>query len=402
MCKVLMRRYLSFFACFALFLALLPGPALANHTQRHREVEAEKAQLRAKIRAADQQAKNLTNQIVQSDKRRAALEREISSLNGQLAGAEHRLQQAELTLAEARDELLSFEDSLALASGRLDALKQRHELKAREIYKKGPGTYVELLVSSKSLRDLMARLVFVRNVFETDRDRLTAVEELTQQLSDARGAAAQHKADIEAQKAAIESEKTNISNLRSSVSGKRSQVVNEISNRQGLLGQVKAERAEYLRQMAKLEAESRSITRLLKSRQAGQVFAGSGRRLAWPTTGRVTSGFGYRTHPIFGDRRFHTGIDIGAPSGQAIIASDPGEVVMVGVRSGYGLTVLIDHGGAFATLYAHMSSTSVNVGQSVGRGTRLGGIGCTGYCTGPHLHFETRINGDPVDPMQFF
>lgn len=397
-----MRRYLCLFACAALLLVLVPGSALANHTSRHRELEAEKAQLRAKIRLADQQAKTLTTQISQSDKRRASLEREISSLNAQLAGAERRLQQAELTLGEARDELLSFEDSLSLAAGRLDALKVRHELKAKEIYKNGPGTYLELLVSSKSLRDLMAKLVFVRNVFEEDRDRLTAVESLTQQLSDARGAAAQHKADIEAQKAAIESEKINISNLRSSVGGKRQQVVNEISNRQQMLGQVKAERAEYLRQMAKLEAESRSISRLLKARQAGQVFAGSGRRLAWPTTGRVTSGFGYRTHPIFGDRRFHTGIDIGAPTGQAIISSDPGEVVMVGVRSGYGLTVIVDHGGAFATLYAHMSSTSVSVGQGVARGTRLGGIGCTGYCTGPHLHFETRINGDPVDPMQFF
>lgn len=397
-----MRRYLCFLACVALLLGFLPGSALANHTARHREVESEKAQLRAKIRQADQQAKTLTTQISQSDKRRAALEREISSLNGQLLGAEHRLQQAELTLAEARDELLSFEGSLSQASIRLDALQRRHELKAREIYKKGPGTYVELLVSAKTIRDLMARFVFVKNVFENDRDRLTAVEGLTQQLSEAKGAAAQHKADIEAQRAAIESEKSNISNLRSSVSGKRQLVVSEISNRQDMLGQVKAERAEYLRQMAKLEAESRSITRLLKARQAGQVFAGSGRRLAWPTTGRVTSGFGYRTHPIFGDRRFHTGIDIGAPTGQAIISSDPGEVVMVGVRSGYGLTVIVDHGGALATLYAHMSSTSVNVGQRVGRGTRLGGIGCTGYCTGPHVHFETRINGDPVDPMQFF
>lgn len=397
-----MRRFLGFIACIALLLVLLPGSALANHTDRHRQVEAEKAQLRAKIRQADLQAKTLTNQIAQSDKRRASLEREISSLNGQLAGAEQRLQQAELTLGEARDELLSFEDSLSLAVGRLDALKQRHELKAREIYKHGPGTYLELLVSSKSLHDLVARLVFVRNVFENDRDRLEAVEGLTQQLSDARGAAAQRKTDIEVQKSAIEAEKTNISSIRSSVSGKRQQVVGEISNRQQLLGEVKAERAEYLRQMAKLEAESRSITRLLKARQAGQVFAGSGKRLAWPTTGRVTSGFGYRTHPIFGDRRFHTGIDIGAPTGQAIISAEPGEVVMVGVRSGYGLTVIVDHGGALATLYAHMSSTSVSVGQRVARGTRLGGIGCTGYCTGPHLHFETRVNGDPVDPMQFF
>ena len=155
--------------------------------------------------------------------------------------------------------------------------------------------------------------------------------------------------------------------------------------------------------MALLETESRGIAALLRSIQKGQVYqAGSGKKLAWPTTGSVSSYFGYRTHPIFGDRRLHAGIDISAPAGQSVIAAESGKVVLAGYKGGYGLVVVIDHGNALATLYAHLSAVNVATGGTVGRASRVGSVGCSGYCTGPHLHFETRINGEPRDPMQFF
>jgi murein DD-endopeptidase MepM/ murein hydrolase activator NlpD len=115
----------------------------------------------------------------------------------------------------------------------------------------------------------------------------------------------------------------------------------------------------------------------------------------------VTSGFGYRIHPIFGTRRLHTGVDIGAPYGATVSACDSGTVAFAGVMSGYGNVIAIDHGGGFATTYNHLSGFAVQPGQSVSRGQSMGYVGCTGYCTGPHLHFEVRINGNPVDPMPY-
>ena len=114
----------------------------------------------------------------------------------------------------------------------------------------------------------------------------------------------------------------------------------------------------------------------------------------------ITSGFGWRRHPIYGSSRMHTGLDLDADSGDPIYAAAGGVVVSAGWRGGYGNCVIIDHGD-IATLYGHMSSISVGTGEAVTQGSRVGAVGSTGASTGPHLHFEVRINGEPVDPVPY-
>ncbi|QBI21899.1 hypothetical protein ER308_03910 [Egibacter rhizosphaerae] len=128
---------------------------------------------------------------------------------------------------------------------------------------------------------------------------------------------------------------------------------------------------------------------------------GGGGLLARPVGGPVTSSFGYRTHPVLGTQRLHAGIDFGAPTGTPIRAADGGRVVQAGGRGGYGITVVIDHGGGLSTLYAHQSSLNVSAGESVSRGDVIGYVGSTGVSTGPHLHFEVREGGSPVNPAPY-
>ena len=141
----------------------------------------------------------------------------------------------------------------------------------------------------------------------------------------------------------------------------------------------------------------------LRGRQAGQGLAPSGHGvLSVPIPGApITSGFGPRVHPIYGDVRVHTGIDFGASYGTPIRAAADGVVVSAGPLGGYGNATVIDHGNGLATLYGHQSSIAVAPGQRVSRGQVIGYVGCTGLCTGPHLHFEVRVQGTPVDPMQY-
>lgn len=384
-------------------VAAAAAPALGT-TSRQTQIEQEKSVLREKIRQAERDAKSLSQQIAASDIRRADLEREIASLTRQLREAEERLAEAEVNLSGARDDVFALESSLAASLGRADEARIRLNERTRSAYRSGGGLpYLEMLLASEDFRDFVSRVTFFRRVMDHDRSRLSAIQRLSSLLELNRSEAIQRKDEFTAQKTAIEVEKAKIASLQASLRASRQKVLDEIANRKTLLSKVNADKAGYLRQMALLEAESRSIAALLRSIQKGQVYqAGSGKQLAWPTTGSVSSYFGYRTHPIFGDRRFHAGIDISAPAGQSVIAAESGKVVLAGYKGGYGLVVIIDHGNALATLYAHLQAVNVATGATVGRASRVGSVGCSGYCTGPHLHFETRINGEPRDPMQFF
>jgi murein DD-endopeptidase MepM/ murein hydrolase activator NlpD len=174
-----------------------------------------------------------------------------------------------------------------------------------------------------------------------------------------------------------------------------------VAARASALSAAERERAGDLARYRALQAESARLAEVIRRASRGTGRVGRGGML-WPTKGPITSGFGWRIHPIYHYRRFHPGVDIGAPTGQSIYAALPGTVVTAQAMGTYGNIVVVDHGNGFATAYAHQSKILVRVGQRVARGQRLGLVGETGAATGPHLHFETRVNGDPVDPMRYY
>jgi murein DD-endopeptidase MepM/ murein hydrolase activator NlpD len=161
-----------------------------------------------------------------------------------------------------------------------------------------------------------------------------------------------------------------------------------------------AAREQYEDAVAQLEAESARLQGLIQG--SGSTGSGQyGGELFWPTNGPIVSGFGYRTHPVYGTTRFHAGVDIDGACGQPIFAAEDGTVLSAGYNGGYGNATVIDHGGGLSTLYAHQSSIGVSSGQKVGRGQQIGLVGTTGLSTGCHLHFEVRVNGEPVDPVPY-
>ncbi|MGH3744329.1 MAG: M23 family metallopeptidase [Mycobacteriales bacterium] len=168
------------------------------------------------------------------------------------------------------------------------------------------------------------------------------------------------------------------------------------------LGDAETALAGQRSRVAQLQVESAQIAALIRQRAAtGTGVVGKG-GLLWPTPGPVTSPFGYRVDPVTGKYALHAGLDIGAPTGARIRAAKAGTVIFAGQETGYGNYTCIDHGGGFSTCYAHQSKQLVTVGETVAQGQVIGLVGDTGYTTGPHLHFETRVNGTPVNPAQYF
>ena len=212
----------------------------------------------------------------------------------------------------------------------------------------------------------------------------------------ARRAASQAEATATSHRDAVEVERQTVDALRAQAEAAASQ-------QNALLTGIRSQRLVYEAELAALEAVSSSIAAALQAAQSGQTASAATRgTFAVPIpTARLSSGFGPRVHPIFGNVRIHAGLDLSAPSGTAIAAAGDGVVVAAGVRGGYGNAVVIDHGNALATLYGHQSRILVTVGQRVRQGDTVGLVGSTGNSTGPHLHFEVRLYGTPVDPLAY-
>jgi murein DD-endopeptidase MepM/ murein hydrolase activator NlpD len=271
----------------------------------------------------------------------------------------------------------------------------------------GPSSHIEGLLSSATFNEIVDRTSYYESALDADSELVAGIEELRAETEDKRQQVEDEQEQIAENKLRLEADKTELARVlferRSALDAQRLVV----AEKEALLAEASSNRQRYERIASQLEADNDRIQSILAARAAAAAASSSsalptgGGQLLWPANGPLTSPYGYRTHPIFGDTRLHTGIDIGAGYGAPVVAGDSGTVAYAGALSGYGNVIVVDHGGGLATTYNHLSAYAVSTGQSVGRGAVVGNVGCTGYCTGPHLHFEVRVNGSPVDPMGY-
>jgi murein DD-endopeptidase MepM/ murein hydrolase activator NlpD len=207
------------------------------------------------------------------------------------------------------------------------------------------------------------------------------------------------RSEVQETIAGLETERAELEAEASRVEALRLEAEQELEEVRSLLASLSTQIAQAEEHKEGLEEDAQRL-----ERELARIQANSGEKpgvLAWPVNGWLSSPFGYRVHPILGTRRLHSGIDLAASSGSPISAAASGVVIIAAPYGGYGNAVVIDHGGGLATLYAHQSRIVVSKGQAVATGDLIGYVGCTGLCTGPHLHFETRESGVPVDPMKY-
>jgi murein DD-endopeptidase MepM/ murein hydrolase activator NlpD len=302
------------------------------------------------------------------------------------------LSKAKKNLSNAKSKVFNNESRITLLKNEYDESRKKvsltnKELRRRivEIYKSGSANLLDLIFASRSMSDFINRSYYFGRVIEYD---AKLIGDIRVQLD-----------NMVRTKSELESTTHEIRGLvRDIEQDKRRISAAEIAKAR-VYSTLKERRMEYERRVSKLEASSNEIERFVQSRGATKTVSSG--KFSWPLMGRITSRFGFRVHPLWGRRSLHTGLDIAAPYGKPIMAADTGEVIFAGWWDGYGKAIVIDHGRAYTTVYGHMSRLYMQVGQRVEKGQVIGLVGSTGYSTGPHLHFEIRVNGRPVDPLPY-
>lgn len=390
-------------AVAAALLTLLSVALPATAGQSPAELEQRAERLREKAAREDARGDTLAVKVAALDARRAEVEAQVRALQSQLDRLDGHIEtkKRQLTAAQKRMAVLTSElqDILGRLGNRTDVFVDR----AVAAYMAGPTAYVESVLGSESFNDVLDRYEYYQAALDADSTLIDEIGTLRDGVEERRIEVEERQEEISAAKLALQADraaKAVMHEQTSAVLAERRQLVAE---KRSLLADVRGKEARYREVANQLEreaAEKRAIIAAAGSTASGALPTGGG-QLLWPAAGPMTSGYGYRTHPIFGDTRLHTGIDIAAGYGAPVVAADAGAVIYVGVMSGYGNVIVLDHGDGLSTTYNHLSSFLVGSGQSVARGSQIGGVGCTGYCTGPHLHFEVRVNGNPVDPMPY-
>ncbi|HEY9763209.1 MAG TPA: peptidoglycan DD-metalloendopeptidase family protein [Trichocoleus sp.] len=372
-------------ALIVLFLAVQPGFARAQPAfevaQSVQELQKKQQEVNKKRSELDKQQNRLENQQETSENRLQGLQQSINATANQITETEYRLSQAEKRLVELQAQLkqaqAEYEVMQKATVARLQFLQRQ----------KGSEGWAVLLQSS-DFNEFLDRRYQLKRVYAADRGVL---EDLKAKAD-----------DIQQQKGVVEGQKNQVALLKQQLLAQKQQYEKEAASETVLIGRLKNERQALEAAEAQLARESEQIGALIRQKVAAQagIIRGTG-RFIYPANARITSGFGSRVHPILGYRRFHGGVDFGASYGSTIRAADAGRVIFSGWYGGYGQTVIIDHGGGLTTLYGHCSRLFVREGQSVQQGHAIAAVGSTGLSTGPHLHFEVRRNGSPINPMGY-
>ena len=335
--------------------------------------------------------KNKQQELNESKAKEKSLGDQVNSLEQQINSKQSDIDELEASISEAQAKLETLEEELAAAEEKVNTQNENLNARLRNMYKNGSVGFIDVLMDSGSFSEFLNNLSLVEKVYTSDQDVLEDLQKAYDEIDAKKKEIETLQAELSESKATMEEQKSSLEADKASVEKKKSEIA--------------ADSAETQRELDKLEADAQALTSSI--RNSGSSSSSSkynGGIMAWPVPSchTISSGYGGRIHPTTGKYKFHGGLDIPGSYGSAIVAANSGKVIWAGNRGdSYGNYVIIDHGGGVATLYGHSSKVLVSAGQSVSRGQRIANVGSTGRSTGPHCHFEVRINGSRVNPNPY-
>ena len=383
-------------------LLLVVSPALGQEGigERKEIIDARIDVLQEKIEAARKREGVLTSQI-------AVVTSKIRQLQTDVDSASARLDQLEHVLALHQRKLDRLNQLYRLQTRKLVFLQRQHKAATErlnkrivEIYTSDPTSALTVVLEAASFSDLLDQLEFLNDIGAQDERIASEVEAAKLQMQETRNATRKTRKQVAATTRTVAARTAEQRTVRDRLAWSQRELATARRDKRSTLATVQEDKEDSLEHMRSLQAESAELGARIRSAQSTAIVpaptgAASAAGFVWPVHGVLTSGFGWRWG------RMHEGIDLAVASGTPVVASAAGTVIVAGWLGGYGNLVVVDHGNGVSTAYGHNTSVTVGVGQSVAQGQLIAYSGNTGHSTGPHVHFEVRINGSPVDPLGY-
>lgn len=394
--EVVKRVQKAFFFILAVLMVFMAPPLWGASG-----LDSRIAQEEARMRLLEKQINEHRARAKQMGEKEKGVLSQINSLDQKKKMAEQKIRVLELKLEKVKNAISNLRADVALAEQELGEMRYVLESRLVDIYKYGGVAEFNLLLSSATAHEAMETTYLLNLIALQDQSMISSMLEKKDQLLKAAAQMEQQEKELAVNTAGLVQE--------------RKVFRTEINKSNEFLGKVRKERSLHEQSIKELQESQKEIQQTVtalmrkkreeesrdKGRSAQYTYVPSGGQLAWPIQGAINSTFGTRIHPTFKTKMVHTGIDIKGAHGTPVGAAGPGEVLFAGWLRGYGQVIIIDHGNNLSSVYAHLSSMSVREGSAVKRGQIIGAVGSTGVATGPHLHFEVRVNGEARDPMKY-
>ncbi len=375
--------------CIVLIL-LICFIATFTYAENENEVENNKVDLQTQREELRNQLNDANGELENIQSNLSENLQQVEKLDERIASAQIQLEEQESKITELKKSINEIEKELNSVTERYDKQKELFKQRLVAIYESGETQYLDILLKSRNLDDFLSSYYIITQLAELDNDLITELEEK------------QKKIDLSKQK--LENEKKELLTRVENQTRISRTLQNTKKMRENFIEKLSDEEKDLQSKIDEINQQYDLVNRqILELAMEGIDTKYIGGELAWPVPGYtyITSKYAMRVHPITGQYKLHTGIDIGAPMGANFIAANDGIVINAGMNTAYGNMVIIDHGGGITTLYAHGSEILVEVGQTVKRGEPVLKVGSTGYSTGPHAHFEVRINGITTNPLPY-
>jgi len=374
------------FTIFNSFIYFSPNKYILSDTleEQLESVKKQREQTKKDIEKTKQAEAEYVKQVNRLEGNLIDALSELDDLNNKLSQIKSSLDRTTVELVLKEQELSDIEEKLAEKGEILNS-------RVASIYKNRNQDVLELLFESNNFLKFFSKFKLMNLLAQQDLQILQEMQEIRDKTVAVKEEILKLKDEEKLQKEQLES-------LVGEAEKKKREVEGIYIEKKTLLGKTRANKEALINMEKQLAAKEAEITKKIEALRYGTAPG----KLAYPARGILTSGFGNRVSPFTGIIRFHGGIDIGADTGTPVIAAAGGEVIQAEYMGGYGYTILIYHGGGFTTVYGHLSGFAVSKGQKVKQGQVIGYVGSTGFTTGPHLHFEVRINGVQKNPMNYF